>query len=884
MGSLFLLGFLSLASAQGTGYSSFNSSYDTQHISGPNSPPYYPTPGGTGYSAQGDWVAAYAAATAFVKKLTLVEKVNITTGTGWEKGPCVGQTGSVPSQGFNGLCLQDSPLGVRDTNYNTVFPPLSQAAKTWDRDLIRRHGLAMGEEFKAKGANVQLGPVCGPLGTFAEGGRNWEGFSPDPYLCGQAMYESIVGIQAAGTLACAKHFIGNEQEHFRQSGEAAQFEPALPVLESISSNIDDRVMHELYLWPFSDAVRAGVNNSYACQNSALINGILKDELDFQGYDSIPRVRKCLVLMSYSFVVSDWGAVHSGVATYLAGTDMLMPGDGNAFSDGLSWFGRNLTISVLNGTVPESLLDDKAIRIMAAYFKLQQNVSFPSPNFNSFSASEYGYLYNDKTDFTQLNQYVDVRAQHALVAQEVNEQSIILLKNDNSALPLTNSTRWLNIIGSDATSAQYGANGCADRGCDNGTLGIGWGSGSANFPYLVTPAEAISARARAQGQLVYTITDDYAYAEINSTVGLPYTASLVFINSDSGEGYISVDGNQGDRNNLTAWHGGDRLVETVAANCNNTIVIVHSVGPITMESWIGNPNVTAVVWAGLPGQESGNTLASMLYGDYSPSGKLTFTIARNASDYGQQLMYLPNAPIPQYNFTTTNIDYRHFDSAGITPRYEFGYGLSYSRFTVTPGNVTLISSKPYAARSSYPTAPAASLQIPRSALNASAALAPRGATLVEGFNYPYLQNTTQAAPGPGYPYPYPYTGNGTSSSSPPSPAGGGPGGNPSLFDVLYRVSASVRNVGRVAGSEVVQLYVSFPENSTAFPTAPNQLRGFSKVFLMPNASATVTFDVLRKDLSVWNTLIQNWQFSAGQYVFRVGNSSRQLQTVGRITLQ
>lgn len=609
-----------------------------------------------------------------------------------------------------------------------------------------------------------------------------------------------------------------------------------------------------------------INNSYSCQNSALINGILKDELDFQG-----------------FVVSDWGAVHSGVATYLAGTDMLMPGDGNSFEDGLSWFGRNLTTSVLNGTVPESLLDDKVIRIMAAYYKMQQNVSYPLPNFNSFSQSQYGSLYGDP-NYVELNQYVDVRAQHALVAQEVNEQSIILLKNENEALPLTNSTRWLNLVGSDAAAAMYGANGCADRGCDNGTLGVGWGSGTANFPYLVTPAAAISTRAEAAGSLVYTITDDYAYTQINSTVGLPHSTALVFINSDSGEGYISVDGNEGDRNNLTAWHGGDMLVKTVAASCNNTIVIVHSVGPLILESWIDHPNVTAVVWAGLPGQESGNTLASMLYGDYSPSGKLTFTIAKNASDYGQQLLYEPNAPAPQYNFTTTNIDYRHFDAAGISPRYEFGYGLSYSSFDIAAGAVQMISNRTYVPRSAYQTGAPAALAIPSTNTTAQQALAPAGFHEITGVNYPYIANTSLAAPSGSYPYPY-----ALNTTSPKSPAGGGPGGNPSLFDVLYRVTASVTNTGAVSGSEVVQLYVSFP-NSTEFPTAPQQLRGFAKVYLPKNngtasttAAASVSFDVTRKDLSVWDTVSQNWQFVTGEYLFKVGNSSRNLRTVGSVTL-
>jgi hypothetical protein len=120
----------------------------------------------------------------------------------------------------------------------------------------------MGQEHNDKGVDVVLGPVVGPLGRSPEGGRNWEGFSPDPYLSGQAIYHTVQGVQAAGVVACTKHFIGNEQEHYRMN---------------VSSNIDDVTLHELYLWPFADAVRAGtgaimcsynqVNNSFACQNS-----------------------------------------------------------------------------------------------------------------------------------------------------------------------------------------------------------------------------------------------------------------------------------------------------------------------------------------------------------------------------------------------------------------------------------------------------------------------------------------------------------------------------------------------------------------------------------------------------------------------------------------
>lgn len=104
----------------------------------------------------------------------------------------------------------------------------------------------MGAEHAGKGVDVQLGPVAGPLGRSPEGGRNWEGFSPDPMLTGALFAQTVEGIQSAGVIACAKHFIGNEQEHFRQAPEAAGF--GFNISDSLSSNIDDVTMHELYLW------------------------------------------------------------------------------------------------------------------------------------------------------------------------------------------------------------------------------------------------------------------------------------------------------------------------------------------------------------------------------------------------------------------------------------------------------------------------------------------------------------------------------------------------------------------------------------------------------------------------------------------------------------
>jgi len=160
-------------------------------------------------------------------------------------------------------------------------------------------------------------------------------------------------------------------------------------------------------------------------------------------------------------------------------------------------------------------------------------------------------------------------------------------------------------------------------------------------------------------------------------------SLLFFSvANSGEGYIDVDGNTGDRNNLTLWRNGDALIEAVASVNENTIVVIHSVGPVLMP-WIDNPNVKAVIWAGLPGQESGNSLTDVLFGYVNPSGKLAFTIAEQRSDYPADVLYSSNDLHPPINyFERLNIDYRWFDHKNINPTFEFGFGLSYTTFAYT----------------------------------------------------------------------------------------------------------------------------------------------------------------------------------------------------------
>ncbi len=350
--------------------------------------------------------------------------------------------------------------------------------------------------------------------------------------------------------------------------------------------------------------------------------------------------------------------------------MTMPGD-VSFSSLDSYFGANLTQAVNNGSVPISRVDDMAVRILGAYFLTGQDKDFPDVNFDAFHVGGPN------------NSHVNVQGDHKEVIRKMGSASTILLKNVNGTLPLK-APKSIAIIGSDAGSSSKGPNGYSDRGGDEGTLAMGWGSGTCEFPYLVSPLEAIQARAIESNTIVNWQLNDLDLPRSQQAAANAEVA-MVFINSDGGEEYITVDGNVGDRNNLTAWHGGDDLVLAVAKNNSNVVVVVHSVNALIIEPWVDHPNVTAILWAGVPGQESGNALVDVLYSDYNPSARLPYTIAKNRSDYSYEIVYVNQDidPLPHVPYNDKlAIDYRHFQTYNITPRYGFGFGLSYTTFELT----------------------------------------------------------------------------------------------------------------------------------------------------------------------------------------------------------
>lgn len=304
------------------------------------------------------------------------------------------------------------------------------------------------------------------------------------------------------------------------------------------------------------------------------------------------------------------------------------------------------------------------------------------------------------------------------------------------------------------------------------------------------------------------------------VAIQSEVAMVFVNSDSGEDYITVDGNEGDRKNLTAWHGGDQLILAVAAQNRNTMVVVHSVGPLIIEPWIEHPNITAVLWAGLSGPETGNSLVDVVYGDVNPSGRLPYTIAKNASDYPAQLVLGGGGDtILQINYTEgLFIDYRHFDANNIEPRFEFGYGLSYTSFEYSDLHVAEIESG-------------------------------FGESLVKGWE-----------------------------ASEPSPTGEGSSAALWLHQPGYRVTFNVKNTGSMNGTEIPQVYVQHPASADE---PPSVLKGFTDVELWPGETKGVSITMSRYDLSVWDTVTQSWRRPKGTIKIFVGASSRDERLNGQI---
>ena len=643
------------------------------------------------------WDEAVAMARAFVAQLNLTEKCIMTEGAGQR---CEANIIDVPRLNFSGLCYLDSPSGAGDkVLHSTAFAGGIHIAATWDRDLFYRRGVAIGTEFYGKGINVEMGPMMN-IDRNARDGRNWEGFGADPYLSGENALAFVQGVQDQGVIATAKHYICNEQETNRLSDRHSL---TISNLQTYSVYLDDKTMHEIYLWPFASSVAAGVgsvmcsdnrvNGTQACQNDKALNGLLKGELGYQG-----------------FVMSDWGSAKNGVEAALGGLDVDMPGDDKHMGIALLPF-------VLNGTIPESRIDDMVTRIIAPYYLLGQDQNFPE---------------------TDLNR--DITQNHYIINRQVAAAGMILLKNTNNVLPvnITSDTIFF-VYGEAAGQSDYGLSAGGIEG-HGGALYQGGGSGFVVPTYGLDPLSTLMMKARDAHLQIQYVTNQSDYTIINQTFrsrGFDRAKCLVFISAYSSEG--------SDRTSLHAFDNGDQLVQTVASHCIHTIVIVNSVSQLNLEAWIDLPNVVGVIWTGMPGSEYGPALIDVLFGDYNPGGKLVFTLAKNDSDYGTDIN-------PAINITYTEgifLDYRHFDQFNITPRYHFGYGLSYTNFSFSKLTISTTGKDEHSGSSQYKQ------HRMRSYANFD---------------------------------------------------------NSNLYEPVYEITFIITNTGRVTGSEVSQLYLGFPSEA------------------------------------------------------------------------
>jgi beta-glucosidase len=522
-------------------------------------------------------------AQALLKQMTLDEKLTLVHGV---QGPYVGNTPAIDRLGIPALTLEDGPQGVADgVKLTTCWPSALTVAASFDTDLMRQYGVALGEEQKIKGTNIMLGPMVN-VARVPYHGRGFEGFGEDPVLSAAMAREYVIGVQSNGIMATAKHFINNHQETNRFT---------------VSANLSMRAEHELYLVPFKAAVDAGVaaimcsynkiNNTWACENEVTLNQLLRKELGFQGY-----------------VMSDWGATHSTIQSAQSGLDQEMADD--------KYYGNALRTAIQNGQVSMDVLNGMVLNILTAVYQVGIMDRKPAGNLNIDSRS----------------------AEHTTLASQLSEQSAVLLKNDNNALPLSSSIKTLAVLG---------------NGAKNPTI-AGGGSGHVNADTVSTPYDALSK--------VVSVTTDLSAAD----------AAVIFVGTTSSEG--------SDRASLALADDDNKLITNAVAQMKAAkkpvIVVLQTVGA-TILPW--NDQVDAIVSVFMAGQQHGDAITKVLFGQVNPSGKLPITFPKSEDQIGFTQIQYPGINLETEYTEELLVGYRWYNAKNIEPLYPFGHGLSYTQF-------------------------------------------------------------------------------------------------------------------------------------------------------------------------------------------------------------
>lgn len=578
-----------------------------------------------------------------VSQMTLEEKI------GMLHGNSMFSTGAVERLGIPELKMADGPLGVREeisrdnwapagltNDFATYYPAGGALAATWDAEMAYTFGNSLGQEMRARDKDMLLSPAINMVRT-PLGGRTYEYMSEDPFLNKKIAVPLVVGLQDNDVMACVKHFAANNQETNR---------------DFVDVQIDERTLREIYLPAFEAAVKEGhaygimgaynkFRGEYLCENDYMLNKILRDEWGFKG-----------------IVVSDWAAVHSTAKSLKSGLDIEM-GTPKPFNE--FFLADKLVAAAKEGEVSEAEIDIHVKRILRTLFQVKA-MGPDSKNRVKGSISTEAH-YQD--------------------AYKIAAEAIVLLKNDNNALPLKlDGVKSIAVIGNNATKKN--------------ALG-GFGAG-VKTKREITPLEGLKNRLPSSIKINYAegylerydeknkgklgdITlngpvtiDELDPAKVNEAVEAAKKSDVAIIFAGSNRDYETE---ASDRRTLKLPFGQEELIKKVQAVNPRTIVVMIAGAPFDINEV--SKNTSALVWSWFNGSEGGNALADVLLGKVNPSGKLPWTMPKNIMDSpAHATKSFPGGKTVNYAEGIL-IGYRWFDTKNIAPLYPFGYGLSYTTF-------------------------------------------------------------------------------------------------------------------------------------------------------------------------------------------------------------
>jgi beta-glucosidase len=570
-----------------------------------------------------------------LKEMTLDEKLQMTHGVKWSDlyGKTPGEPSNpggeglmpgIPRLGVPDVYMADSAVGVRldpkESRYATALPSTLGAAASWDTDAAFAYGKLVGHELRELGLNMSIG---GGVNLLREprNGRNFEYAGEDPLLAGTMVGTLEAGVASEHIMNDIKHYALNDEETGRTVYDV---------------RIDERAMRESDLLAFEIALEIAkpsavmcsynlVAGDHACENDVLLNKILKGEFHFQG-----------------FVVSDWSATHSTGKAAVAGLDMEMP-TGKYMS--------KLGETIAANEVPMSRLDDMARRILRSIFA------------------------SGVVDEPLVRTIVDPFKGRD-VAQRIEEESLVLLKNDRAILPLTPKVQRIALIGAHADVGMISGGGSSQVHPPGGNAWISPDGKQRRPVYLPSsPMREIALHAPEA-----RISFDEGYnpkSAAESARGAD--VAIVFVTQPMSEGH--------DAASLTLPDHQDDLVAAVAAANPHTIVVVESGGPVTMPWKDAVAGIVEAWYAGIGGAQA---LANTLFGTVNFSGKLPASFARTEAD-------LPHPVLPgsdrlpavqgkpdnrgfEIDYTEgARVGYKWFESENKQPLFPFGFGLSYTTF-------------------------------------------------------------------------------------------------------------------------------------------------------------------------------------------------------------